>query len=49
MNGGISRVDGYWVQTVTPEGFNALKSYVAHQREHHGRGDVSTIWEMPAD
>jgi REP element-mobilizing transposase RayT len=47
--GHLAWQDGYWVQTVTPAGFEALKSYVANQREHHCRGEVNTTWEMPAN
>ena len=40
---------GYWIQSVSPEGFDGLKSYVNRQREHHARNDVRLAWEMPVD
>ena len=47
--GKLAWQDGYWITSVTPEGFDRLKTYVDRQREHHVRNELSQAWETPPD
>jgi putative transposase len=47
--GRLAWQDGYWIQSVTPAGFEKLRTYVIGQREHHRQNDLASVWEMPAD
>jgi len=37
--------DGYWARSCCPDDLDALKAYVAGQREHHARGAAPEPWE----